>query len=247
MKAIERGVGPVRDRLVFFPDEQQLRRLATGVGAAEVVRIRQTTAPTEGLPHLASAGTFRTACIELIDDADALLARMKKDTRREIRIAQAMEGLTLSCGGPADRDAFVRLYGSFVRQKGHTKPMTDRRAREYETVADIWVARLQDEPLVVRMMVADHDAGRVRFLYEGTSRFDRSERSRLSAPVGRWMHWRQMSAYAAKGIGKYDLGGIGDGTSPIARFKLSLGGEPAEDRSCVLAGVLARPFVRWIP
>jgi hypothetical protein len=247
MKTVTRSIGPLKDRLVFFPDEKELRALAADVAPAELVRVRQTTASPDGLPHIATVSAFRTACVELIDDPDVLLARMKKDTRREIRHASAIDGLTLSCGGPADRDAFVRLYGRFVRAKGHAKPMTDRRAKNYERVADIWVARLHGEPLVVRMMLPDADAGRVRFLYEGTGRLEGSSVSRLSAPVGRWMHWRQMCAYAAQGISRYDLGGIGDGTSSVARFKLSLGGDAVEDHSCVLAGVLARPFVRWIP
>jgi hypothetical protein len=122
--------------------------------------------------------------------------------------------------------------------------MTERRLRAYERIADVWVARLRGEPVVVRMMLPDPAADRVRFLYEGTARLEGTERSRVTAPIGRWMHWRQMCAYAAKEIGRYDLGGIGDGTGPVAKFKLSLGGEPVQDRSCVLARLPLRPFAR---
>ncbi|MFL5766702.1 MAG: GNAT family N-acetyltransferase [Actinomycetota bacterium] len=247
MKVVDRAVGPIRDRLAFFPDAEELRRLAEGTAPLGIVRVRQTTADPGGLPNLVSTGVFRTACVRLVADDDELLAGMRKDTRREIRIAQAMEDLELSCDRAPDHAAFLELYGRFARAKGHTKPMTERRLRAYERIADVWVARLGGEPVVVRMMMADPAADRVRFLYEGTARLDGTDHSRVTAPIGRWMHWRQMCAYAAKGIGSYDLGGIGDGSGPVAKFKLSLGGEPLQDRSCVFAGLPMRPFARRLP
>jgi hypothetical protein len=244
MRAVERHLGPFRDRLVFFPDAEELGSLARSIGLAEIVRVRQTEADIEGLPNVVATGVFRTACIDLTDDDDAIVAGMKKDTRREIRLAERLEGLEISHGTPADAADFLPLYNAFVRAKGHIDPMSPRRLRNYAAVADIWVARVDGSPLIVRMMLPDPAAGRVRFLYEGTARLDGSARARLSAPVGRWMHLQQMRTYRAAALRCYDLGGIGDGSGPVARFKLSLGGAPVQDRSCVIAGALIRPIAR---
>jgi lipid II:glycine glycyltransferase (peptidoglycan interpeptide bridge formation enzyme) len=57
--------------------------------------------------------------------------------------------------------------------------------------------------------------------------------------LNRYLHWSEIGRYRAEGIETYDLGGIGDGSNSIARFKLSFGGAVVREYNYVLASPLA--------
>ena len=131
-----------------------------------------------------------------------------------------------------------------MQAKGHTHPLSARRLREYLKVSELSMAYLDDEPVCGHLLLVDAEGGRTRFLYEANTRFEGEEVARLHSPINRYLHWRSFQYYRERGLRLFDWGGIGDGEGPVARFKLSLGGEARQDRSYVLAGGLARVAYR---
>jgi hypothetical protein len=87
-------------------------------------------------------------------------------------------------------------------------------------------------------LVYDEDSERVRMIFSPTSRLVSREDAQLSGMLNRYLHWQELLSYKARGIKFYDFGGIGDGSSTIARFKLSFGGFRAQDYSYVFSGAL---------
>jgi hypothetical protein len=68
--------------------------------------------------------------------------------------------------------------------------------------------------------------------------------AKMNSRLNRYLHWKALRHYRDEGFTLYDWGGIGDGTGPIAQFKLSMGGEPRVDRCYTLAGSLGRQAFR---
>jgi lipid II:glycine glycyltransferase (peptidoglycan interpeptide bridge formation enzyme) len=73
-----------------------------------------------------------------------------------------------------------------------------------------------------------------------TSRLASEEDARLSGTLNRYLHWYELMTYKDQGMQLYDFGGVGDGSGPIARFKLSFGGFRTQDYRYVFARALGR-------
>jgi lipid II:glycine glycyltransferase (peptidoglycan interpeptide bridge formation enzyme) len=234
----------VRDRLVFFPGEDDIAALIEDLSVLSVLRIRQTEVALRH-PAIFSSGVFRTACIHLARDDDDLLAGMSKTSRNEIRSVERLgDRVDVRIEGNELAGDFLSLYRAFVRAKGHTHPLSARRLSEYLTVSDLWIAYLDGQPACGHLFLRDDDAGRARFLYEGTLRFTDPAMAKMNSRLNRYLHWKALGYYRDHGFSFYDWGGIGDGTGPIAQFKLSMGGEPRLDRCYSLAGSLGRQAYR---
>jgi Acetyltransferase (GNAT) domain len=234
----------IRDRLVFFPAETQIASLIDDLSILSVTRIRQTDVLLRH-PAVMSSSVFRTACIDLQRDDESLLADMSKTSRNEIRGVERLDNrVDVRTQGDQVACDFLELYGSFVRAKGHTHPLSARRLSEYRPVCDLWVAYLEGEAVCGHLLLRDDDEGRVRFLYEANMRHKNRALAKMNSRLNRYLHWQSFRYYRDHGFTVFDWGGIGDGTGPIAQFKLSMGGEPHRDYSYVLAGSVGRSAYR---
>ena len=244
MLIVEGSRFAISDRMVFFPGEDQVRRLAADLGPLSLVRIRQTDVEVTD-PNVIHSSVFRTACLDIAREDDALLAGMSKTSRNEIhKVERLGERMRVVHGGTDLSATFLEMYRSFVRAKGHTHPLSARRLQEYLRVSELWIAYVDGEPVCGHLLLVDAEEGRTRFLYEANTRFGGEELARLHSPINRYLHLASFRNYRERGLRLFDWGGIGDGEGPVARFKLSLGGEPRQDRSYVLAGAVARVAYR---
>jgi hypothetical protein len=236
--ASQRGL--LRDRLVFFADFDESRAIVERVVPHEVVRLRHALADLRSLALQVPLSETRTSRIDLTRHPDVLLADMSKTCRYEIRRAERIRGrFTIDAGERATED-FLGLYNEFVAWKGYTHPMRARRYQDYLAVSDVVVAYLDGEPLVGHLNLRDEQTRRVRIAFSASNRRGGDERRRLAAWVNRYLHWHELLMYRSAGFETYDFGGVGDGTSSVARFKLSFGGEAEVGHCCVVAGPLAR-------
>ena len=230
----------VRDCLVFFPDEDQVAELIAELSVGSVVRIRQTDVVLEH-PAVCSSGVFRTACIDLRRTDAELLSAMNKLARNAVhRVERLGDRVSIRTEGDDLAGDFLDLYRAFVHAKGHTRPLSTRRLSEYLAVSDLWMAYLDGRPVCGHLVLVDEETGRARFLYEGNQRFSDPETAKWNSRLNRYLHWQALRHYRDRDFTLYDWGGIGDGTGNVARFKLSIGGEPRIDRCYTLAGSLGR-------
>ena len=112
------------------------------------------------------------------------------------------------------------------------------------TVSDIWLAYFDGVALCGTLICATTTLVSVRTLYQGNSRLTDAATAKLNSSVNRFLHWQTMLHYRSEGLAFYDWGGIGNGTGPIAQFKLSMGGEPREDHTYVIAGWFGKQAFR---
>jgi hypothetical protein len=99
----------------------------------------------------------------------------------------------------------------------------------------VFVAYLDDEPIVGHVLVVDALSGRTRLVFSASVRLEAGPHRASVSAVNRWLHWREMCEYRDAGIETYDFGGVSP-TSARAHFKLSFGGALDEGRNVVVAG-----------
>jgi hypothetical protein len=229
------------DRMVFFPDREALQHLIASLAQYDILRVRQTAAALPDHPNLIQRSVFRTSCIDLTQDLEALYREMDSMSCRYIRKAERMRDRThIHTNDSTAYKDFMKLYNDFVRLKGHTHPLSGRRFREYTQTSDVFVLYFDERAICGHVWVRDEATRRVRLVHSASSRLESTEAAHLSGTWNRYLHWYEMQIYKANGIEIYDFGGIGDGTNSVAKFKLSFGGMRVQDHSYVFAGVLGR-------
>jgi hypothetical protein len=178
---------------------------------------------------------------DLAPPAEAIAASFEESCRRQIRRAEREDRLRheLFAGAADALDEFAAFYDAFARQKGLW--LADRhwlaRAAAARQLALSCVSR-DGERLVWhahltagRTVQLAHSAS----LYRGMQADERS----LVARANRWLHWQDMLAFKAAGIGHYDWGGMfADESTPeragINRFKRTFGGSPLLAYECTV-------------
>jgi hypothetical protein len=229
-----------RDKLVFFPSIPESQKLLEMLRWNVIVRIRQMSVQLHEQSNLIQSRTFQTSCIDLTKDTGVIYHKMDSMTQRYIRKAEKLRPRSvIRRNDNRSNQDFLQLYNNFVQAKGHTYPLSRLRFQDYLGVSDVWVIYFDDRPIAGRLLVRDDTVGRVRMILSPTSRLVSDEDARLSGTLNRYLHWHELMTYKDQGIELYDFGGIGDGTSTIAKFKLSFGGFPIQDYSYVFAGNLA--------
>ena len=231
-----------KDFLVFFPDKEEIAQLLANLGSTTILRVRQTAVEISNHKALIQKGIFRTSCIDLTKSLEEIYREMDaKSCRYEIRKAEKEgERVQVSLNERSAQNDFLLLYNNFVRLKGHAHPMSKRRFEEYVKTCDVWVVYYDGRPFCGHLVARDDRIGRTRLLYSATCRLNSQEDAKMTGPLNRYLHWYEIKFYKEMGIKIYDFGGIGDGTSSIAKFKLSFGGFRVEEYSYVFAGNLGR-------
>ncbi len=229
-----------KDKLVFFPNEDELLDLVQGLASNALVRVRQTTVEFKSHPNLIQRTLFRTSHIDLRKGLESIYQEMdSKSCRYEIRkVKKVSDRLQIHVNDVRVFEDFLELHNDFVRLKGHTGPLAERRFQQYLPVSDVWVVYFDGRPVAGHLLIHDNCVKRVRLIFSATVRLRSPEAAKLSGPLNRYLHWHELKFYKSKAIEIYDFGGIGDGSSSVAKFKLSFGGFRVAENSYVFAGTL---------
>lgn len=164
---------------------------------------------------------------------ETIFARFDETCRRHIRRAEREDGLRFEVLADAVDGVgeFAEFYDRFARQKGlwladrHWLTRTAEAGQLTLSCAAcggerlVWHAHLRAGSVVQLA----HSAS----LYRGML----DERRSLIARANRWLHWRDMLAFKAAGLRRYDWGGMFEPESTaeeagINRFKRTFGGQP---------------------
>lgn len=233
----------VRDLLVFFPSRHELEQLEQQTAANCILRVCQTAALLERTTKMVARNVFRTTCVNLTEELQDIFEQMdRKSCRYEIRRAEKMlDRVQFRRDKSVEaRNGFLQLYNGFVSLKGYEGALSRTRLDQYLQVSDLWLLELDGELVCGHVVAPDENARRARLIFSATSRLRTAEDAKATGALNRYLHWQELQTYKADGLVSYDFGGIGDGTSSIARFKLSFGGTIAQENSYVFCGILGR-------
>ena len=218
---------------------------------ADLVRYFQQSQPRSGM----ICREFYTILIDLTRDPDQLLGDIKRNTRYEVRRAQARDRLTYQCLTGKDGKAlrqFCDYYDTFAIEKA--QPKLNRE----------WLSLLAQAGALVLSQVNDangetlvwhvyHCSRERATLFYSASLFRKFDSSVVRNKIGRanrYHHWQDMQWFKLDGIATYDLGGWYQGTSDlqrlsINRFKEEFGGQIVKNYICERALTLkAKIFLR---
>jgi hypothetical protein len=205
-----------------------------------VYRFRHA-APDAWAESAVHEGPSCTTCVDLRPAPDDILAGFDaKSCRYEIRRADKLESrLTVRCDEPDAVRDFSRLYNAFVDRRRFSPRMRRTRLERYLRAGNLFVAYIDDEPIVGHVVVVDVLSARARLVFSASTRLEDGPHRASAGAVNRWLHWHEMREYRNAGIVTYDFGGVSP-TSSSAHFKLSFGGALDEGRNVVVAGSAAR-------
>ena len=225
----------------FFFDEQESRT------PADIVRYQFRPAPVKGC----ESSDFHTLCLDLACGADAILSKIHKETRYQIRRASKDN---FACEYHSQPDAalaeeFFGFYDRFADIKNVPRVNRTRiTAFRRHDVLDLSRVRGADgRVLVWHAYLRMRNCAR---LIHSASHFrvaDKSEAAMIGR-ANRYLHWMDILHCKQTGLGVYDFGGWYAGQTDVEKlkinhFKESFGGEPVHqynaDRSNSLMGAAA--------
>ena len=230
------------EKTIYFPSAEIVPELVTEPGFAEIVRVSQAPVPAPASPFILRGHPVKTTCLDLTLGADTLYRGMDaKSCRYRIRRAERIKDqIEIRRNGRDVNSDFLELHNRFVVQKGYAKPLPDWQIEIWAQASDIFVIYQDGRPVCAHLMLCDRDAGRTRLMFSVSRRLDNSEDAALSGILNRYLHWYEIQRYCEEGMRVYDFGGIEDGSTPIAKFKLSFGGPERIEYSFVVGGRLTR-------
>lgn len=201
------------------------------ISSVDVVKYVQRSSPMDGICY----EEFHTMLIDLNQDSDVLMSKMNKNTRYEIKRADARDGLVYEYyAAPTISliSEFCDFYDHFALQKGLAK--IDRAViQTYANYRVLGLSRVRmddGKTLVWRCYYCSSD--RVRSL-KSASYFRDSQNSEIRRLIGRanrYGHWQGMLRFKTEGISTYDMSGWYSGSQDedklrINKFKEGFGGE----------------------
>lgn len=217
----------------------------------DIIRHFQRSAPiAEG-----RSARFYTILIDLSHEPDLLLAKMKRDTRYDIRRATSKDNLTYQLWTEVSLDLLGQFRLAYDQFAKHTR-LHRRIGLRLERLAEVGglglsqVRNEQGAPLVWHTYYRAKD--RIRLLHSVSlvDNDDSSQRSLLGR-ANRYHHWQDILAFRAQGIEVYDLGGWYGGGSDqkklsINRFKEEFGGEIVLNYNCQSGITLMGKAAIWL-
>ena len=194
----------------------------------------------------------RTILINIKDDEDAILARMKQKTRYNIRLAEK-KGVTVRAWD--DIESFHKMMLVTGGRDGFGVHSLDYYKRAYEVLqpkglGEILLAEYEGKPLAA-LFVA-RNGNRAYYLYGASTD---EERNRMPTYL---LQWEAMKWAKARGCEEYDLWGVPDedeatleanfesrhdGLWGVYRFKRGFGGELK--RAAQAMDRVYNPFLYW--
>lgn len=218
----------------------------------DVIRCMQRSTPITPKP----CDDFYTVLLDLRQEADDLLAAMKKETRYEIRRAEARDGI--SCQVYESRDMgilqeFLDFYIKFARSKG-IPIFRPRRLREYAVAGKLEISKTytgDEQATIWHVYYTDGERARLLHsasnLYDG---FDSAHRS-LIGRTNRYHHWLDILRLKDAGISVYDFGGWYHGGHDKAKltinsFKEGFGGQVVKNFNQEWAMTIRGKTYMWL-
>jgi hypothetical protein len=217
----------------------------------DVIRFQSRPRQTMGQVDGAVYYPFSTLLIDLTQEPDALLARMSKTTRNEIRRASG-DGLSFEFSAQPDNAwiaNFFEFYAEFARVKGLSELNRERILGMRESHALV-LTRIRDahgKCLVWHCYVYVNGWARLvhsASLFRAAQKMEHAALSRAN----RHLHWLVMLRFRELGFTSYDFGGWYTGRDDVAklninRFKEGFGGSIAAqynvDQGVTLKGAVA--------
>jgi hypothetical protein len=186
--------------------------------------------------------SFHTIIIDLSQDPKALLSKLKRDTRYDVRRAIEREGLQYDCWQECNEDiinSFADFYDGCARQIDRPKVSRTRfkNLARYGFLDISRVSSQSGEPLIWH----SHYRGKSRArLLESASLYRNAPDSAYRTFMGRanrYHHWRDMMRFKDLGCTVYDFGGWYAGNEDahklrINAFKEEFGGTIVENFNC---------------
>lgn len=175
-------------------------------------------------PAERQGGHTRSAVVPLSDDPGQIRSGFNESTRRQVRKAETMGVEVRDLVTDHDLDAFVRVYRKMASTRGAQKLSRGHFRRFRDLVrakpsAGLFLVASLDDRILGGVAVLSTRAT-AWYMY-GASDFDFRE-----VPLTFLCHWEAMVRLGQAGVGRYDLGGLGepDDAQPaiagINRFKL---------------------------
>ena len=177
-----------------------------------------------------------TVCVSLKETEDEMLARMKRKTRYNIRLAEK-KGVTVRSGGIPDLEEWYSIYQETASRDGIT-------IHSYEYYRRVFQEGLKQKNPSVRLLLAQIDnetvAGNILLLHgkRATYLYGASRSVKRNYMPTYLLQWESMRAARQHGCESYDLFGIppvadeGEPMYGLFRFKTGFGGEIVHRAGC---------------
>lgn len=169
---------------------------------------------------------FYTLQVDLAPEPEELLARMRKNTAREIRQAQSKDGLRCAfTPSPTaeEAEAFARFYDA--NPHGARQAPLDRdRLRELREAGllHLVTATAADGTELVRHALLAHTAsGIIQLFALPTLRAGDKDAANLVGRTNRWLFYQEFLAYREQGFRLYDLNGWYAGLEDPKRLNIN--------------------------
>ena len=237
MVTIERRVGLLRYRKVWFPSGDEIVEISRSLQLNEVVRFFGACSEQDGLPHLVEHRQLQTSWVDLSAGPEKILNGMKrKSCRYEIRRAEKMlDEVEIEINSVRANRDFLTVYNNFAATKRLPKFPASWLA-EYSAQGETLVLYLKGKPLCCHLLICDPEASIARLLYSGSQRLETAGDAAACGALNRYLHWHEMQRYYARGFETFDFGGLRDAEDPISRFKMSFGGIVVAQHYYLLSG-----------
>ena len=216
---------------------------------ADIVRFRLSPAPIAG----ASCEPFHTLVNDLRQDEAEIMSAFGHTNRYKVKRAEARDGLrfeAISDCAP-HLEPFADFYDAFARQKG-LQVSYRRGLKAASDAGELVLTRASRDDLIL-VWHAYIRSGETAALLHSASHFREvsAEQRALIARANRWLHWRDMLDFRARGVRRYDWGGVfEDESAPerasINRFKREFGGADLKAFNCSRPQTLrGRAYSAW--
>lgn len=196
--------------------------------SADIIRFFQKASPLDGCASV----PFHTLVTDLEQEPQVLFAKIKRDTRYEIRRATEKDKLSSCAYDSVDAKTLSR-FSDFYRRFAAANDLHPANSIRLQLLAEIGALYLSEaldrdgNPLVWHAYCRFQD--RARLLYSASHLHTTADKSSIGR-ANRYLHWRDFLALQALGTRLYDFGGWYAGTQDakkvrINQFKAEFGGE----------------------
>lgn len=171
---------------------------------------------------------FYTLHVDLSPDPETILANMRKNTARDIRAAEAKDGLTwtvLEAPTAADLEAFARFHDENPRAQGQL-PAPRERLKALHDAGLVQLSQVQDRTgrVLVRHALLPFPRSGILQLNAMVSLRPEEGDKALAGAVGRanrWLFYQEFRHYRDRGFRTYDLNGWYAGLTDEKRLRIN--------------------------
>jgi lipid II:glycine glycyltransferase (peptidoglycan interpeptide bridge formation enzyme) len=200
------------------------------------------TAPAE--KNLLHVKEFKTTCIDLHQEAEAIFNSFHPTIRYEIRRA---ERENLSCkahSNPSEIECseLIRCFDQFAKKK-NIIPLSARRIHALRKMGCLFITGSYCGTVPVATHVYIVNDTRVALLYSFHN-FEFKD-NKMRGFANKFLHWKDILLFKEKGLALYDFGGIDADSLPgISDFKLGFGGETRSQYSYIKTAPVLNGFFK---